>query len=96
MAKELMNSVEVAKYLDINRHHVYDLVRTKRIPATRVTGKWIFPKRLIDEWLESCARANLAKVDDETSPDTKQANANSVDDPQYADLGLRRRSAQGK
>lgn len=48
---ELMNTREVAEYLRIKERKVYDLVRTKSIPCTRVTGKWHFPKRLIDAWL---------------------------------------------
>ena len=48
---ELMNTREVAEYLRIKERKVYDLVRNKRIPCTRVTGKWHFPKRLIDAWL---------------------------------------------
>lgn len=48
---ELMNTREVAEYLRIKERKVYDLVREKRIPCARVTGKWLFPKRLIDAWL---------------------------------------------
>ncbi|MBL6946327.1 MAG: helix-turn-helix transcriptional regulator [Rhodospirillales bacterium] len=46
-----MNTREVAEYLRIKERKVYDLVRKKRIPCTRVTGKWHFPKNLIDAWL---------------------------------------------
>jgi len=47
----LMTTREVAEYLRIKERKVYDLLRDKRIPATRVTGKWLFPKHLIDHWL---------------------------------------------
>jgi len=46
-----MTTREVAEYLRIKERKIYDLVRTKRIPCTRVTGKWLFPKNLIDDWL---------------------------------------------
>ncbi len=46
-----MTTREVADYLRIKERKVYDLVRQKRIPATRVTGKWLFPKHLIDRWV---------------------------------------------
>ncbi len=46
-----MTTREVADYLRIKERKVYDLVREKRIPATRVTGKWLFPKHLIDRWV---------------------------------------------
>ena len=48
---QLMTTREVADYLRIKERKVYDLLREKRIPATRVTGKWLFPKHLIDQWV---------------------------------------------
>jgi excisionase family DNA binding protein len=48
---ELMNTREVAEYLRLKERKIYDLVREKQIPCTRVTGKWLFPKRLVDAWL---------------------------------------------
>jgi putative molybdopterin biosynthesis protein len=47
----MMSTREVADYLRIKERKVYDLVRAGRIPSTRVTGKWLFPKRLIDQWV---------------------------------------------
>jgi excisionase family DNA binding protein len=55
MSEDMMNTKEVAQYLGIHEKQVYALVRESRIPATRVTGKWIFPKKLIDEWIETSA-----------------------------------------
>ncbi len=46
-----MNTHEVAEYLRIKERKVYDLVRNKQIPCTRASGKWLFPKHLIDKWL---------------------------------------------
>jgi len=46
-----MNTHEVADYLRIKERKVYDLVRKKQIPCTRASGKWLFPKHLIDRWL---------------------------------------------
>ena len=48
---ELMNTREVAEYLRIKERKIYELVREKQIPCTRVTGKWLFPRKLIDAWL---------------------------------------------
>lgn len=53
---ELLNTKQVAEYLGINEKKVYYLAKTGKIPCTRVTGKWIFPKRLIDQWIEESAR----------------------------------------
>lgn len=43
---------EVAALLKVNEKMVYTLVNDKGLPATKVTGKWLFPKRLVEEWLE--------------------------------------------
>jgi excisionase family DNA binding protein len=66
MSEEIMNTKEVAKYLGIHEKQVYALIRSKRIPSTRVTGKWVFPKRLIDEWIESNAKVGLEKARQKT------------------------------
>ena len=52
---ELMNVREVAGYLGINEKKVYFLAKARKIPCTRVTGKWTFPKKLIDRWIEESA-----------------------------------------
>ena len=51
MTREMMTTREVAEYLRIKERKVYDLVRQRRIPCSRVTGKWLFPKPLVDLWV---------------------------------------------
>lgn len=48
---ELMTTHEVADYLRIKERKVYDLVRQGEIPCSRRSGKWLFPKALIDRWV---------------------------------------------
>jgi putative molybdopterin biosynthesis protein len=62
MAEEMMNTKEVAKYLGIHEKQVYALIKSKKIPSTRVTGKWVFPRKLIDEWIESNAKTGLGQA----------------------------------
>jgi putative molybdopterin biosynthesis protein len=62
MSVELMNTKEVASYLDIHEKQVYALIKSGRIPASRATGKWIFPKKIIDAWIESQAGAGLREA----------------------------------
>jgi excisionase family DNA binding protein len=62
MSEEMMSTKEVARYLGVHVKQVYALVKSKRIPSTRITGKWVFPKRLIDEWIESHAKQGLEKA----------------------------------
>lgn len=59
---EYMNTKEVAEYLDINEKQVYALIKSGGIPCTRVTGKWIFPKTLIDRWIETTALKNSIEL----------------------------------
>ena len=56
MNKEMMNTKEVAEYLGINEKHVYKLINDRKIPGTKITGKWLFPKGLIDEWINKSAK----------------------------------------
>jgi putative molybdopterin biosynthesis protein len=58
--KEMLTTKEVADYLSINEKQVYRLIKEKKIPATRVTGKWLFPKELIDEWVINSARESVS------------------------------------
>ena len=50
--KNLLNTKEVAELLGINEKMVYSLVNDKGLPATKVTGKWLFYRHLIEQWLE--------------------------------------------
>jgi putative molybdopterin biosynthesis protein len=62
MSEEMMSTKEVAKYLGIHEKQVYALIKLKRVPCTRVTGKWVFPRKLIDEWIESNAKTGLEQA----------------------------------
>lgn len=46
-----MNVRQVADYLQLNEKKIYSLVNESSIPATKVTGKWLFPRELVDRWL---------------------------------------------
>lgn len=51
--KNLMSTREVAQFLNINEKMVYTLIAEKGLPATKVTGKWLFPRHLVEQWLEN-------------------------------------------
>ena len=59
MNKEMLNTKDIADYLNINEKQVYKLIRERKIPATRITGKWTFPRKLIDEWITESAKENI-------------------------------------
>ncbi len=51
ITKPFLNVQELAELLNINEKKVYQLAGDGALPGTKVTGKWIFPRTLIDTWL---------------------------------------------
>jgi excisionase family DNA binding protein len=62
MPDTFLNTREVATYLKINEKQVYRLIRSGGIPCTRVTGKWLFPQSLVEEWVQRSARAKIVNA----------------------------------
>lgn len=52
-ADTLMTTAEVASLLRVKERKIYELVAEDRIPHTKVTGKLLFPKDLIRDWIKS-------------------------------------------
>ena len=50
--KTYLTTKEVAQTLHVNEKAIYALISEKGLPATKVTGKWLFPRHLVEEWLE--------------------------------------------
>ena len=55
MPETLLTTREVAAYLHINEKQVYRLIQNGDIPCTRVTGKWLFPQSLVEDWVKRSA-----------------------------------------
>ncbi len=53
MIKKLLSTKEVAEFLGVNEKMVYSLVSEKALPASKVTGKWLFPIHLVEQWVEA-------------------------------------------
>ena len=51
--KSFLSTKQVAEVLDVNEKMIYTLVAEKGLPATKVTGKWLFPRHLVEQWLEN-------------------------------------------
>ncbi len=49
----LLSTREVARFIGVNEKMVYTLVAEKGLPATKITGKWLFPRHLVDQWIEA-------------------------------------------
>jgi excisionase family DNA binding protein len=54
-----MTVKQVAEYLHLNEKKIYALVNEERIPATKITGKWLFPRELVDRWMLDSAHGGL-------------------------------------
>lgn len=50
--KIFLNTKQVAELLNINEKMVYSMINEKGLPAVKATGKWLFPKHLVEQWLE--------------------------------------------
>ena len=51
--KHLLSTREVARFIGVNEKMVYTLVAEKGLPATKITGKWLFPRHLVEQWIEA-------------------------------------------
>jgi excisionase family DNA binding protein len=49
---EYLTTKEVARYLRLNEKKIYAMVAAGKLPAARISGKWLFPKHLVDRWVE--------------------------------------------
>lgn len=54
-----MSVKQVANYLHLNEKKIYALLSENRIPATKITGKWMFPRELIDKWMFDSSHGGL-------------------------------------
>ncbi|MEE9326283.1 MAG: helix-turn-helix transcriptional regulator [Cocleimonas sp.] len=50
---------QVSEYLQLNEKKIYSLANDGHIPATKVTGKWMFPRELIDRWMLDSSHSGL-------------------------------------
>ena len=61
--RPLMSTKEVAEYLRLKERKIYDMVAQAEIPHSRVSGKLLFPRTLVDEWVkQSTAGATLTAM----------------------------------
>jgi len=49
---EIMDVHELANYLGIGKSKIYNLIRHKKIPASRIGRQYRFSKEIIDHWLK--------------------------------------------
>jgi excisionase family DNA binding protein len=54
--KDLLTVKEASDLLNINEKKLYALVKDGKLPGTKVTGKWLFPKSELEEFIKGKAR----------------------------------------
>jgi excisionase family DNA binding protein len=69
--KKMLSTKEVAAFLGVNEKMVYTLVAEKNLPASKITGKWLFPQHLVEQWVE----ANTLNM---PTPDSDATHDNGV------------------
>lgn len=61
--REVMDILELSKYLGIGKSKIYNLIRQKKIPASRIGRQYRFSKSVVDQWLKE--RLITLKEDDQ-------------------------------
>lgn len=46
-----LTAKQAAAYLHLNEKKLYELANSGEVPAARVGGKWLFPRKMLDDWL---------------------------------------------
>ncbi|MBI4056137.1 MAG: excisionase family DNA-binding protein [Elusimicrobia bacterium] len=49
---EVMDIITLAQYLCMGRSKIYNLIRQKKIPASRIGRQYRFSRPLVDAWLK--------------------------------------------
>jgi excisionase family DNA binding protein len=54
---------EVAHMLSLNLGGTYRMIRSGDIPARKLGGRWVVPRRAFHDWLESCLEVTPAEAE---------------------------------
>jgi excisionase family DNA binding protein len=49
--KQVMDIKELAEYLGIGKSTIYNLIRQKKIPASKIGKQYRFSREVVDSWL---------------------------------------------
>jgi excisionase family DNA binding protein len=50
---KMLTVKETAKYLKLSKSMIYKLIRQKKIPFVKISGKYLFSVTKLDSWVES-------------------------------------------
>lgn len=52
VSENLMTIDELAGYLKVKKRTIYEWLKLKKVPASKVIGQWRFSRNKIDKWLK--------------------------------------------
>jgi excisionase family DNA binding protein len=56
-----LDLAEAAELCKCSRHRMRKLAGMGAIPATKIGRRWVFPTRLLQEWIDERSRANVTR-----------------------------------
>ncbi len=59
LTSEFLTTRELAELLHIKEHKVYDLAASGKVPCSRATGKLLFPRRAVEDWMAANSSGGL-------------------------------------
>ncbi|MEJ2624278.1 MAG: helix-turn-helix transcriptional regulator [Pseudolabrys sp.] len=65
---QLFTTAEAASYLRLKERKIYEMVAEGTVPCTKVTGRWLFPKVELDQWLSASVTRPPGMVRFEPAP----------------------------
>jgi excisionase family DNA binding protein len=61
--KQVMDIKELAEYLGIGKSTIYNLIRQKKIPASKIGKQYRFSREVVDSWLRDKVITKKDKVE---------------------------------
>ncbi len=52
LIRDVMSIKELSEYVGLSKSKIYQLIRNKRIPASKIGRQYKFSKEVIDSWLK--------------------------------------------
>ena len=65
---QLFTTAEAAAYLRLKERKIYEMVAEGTVPCTKVTGRWLFPKAELDQWLAASVARPAGMARPEPAP----------------------------
>jgi len=50
--KDIMSTKELSQYIGVSKSKIYQLIRQKKIPASKIGRQYKFSKEMVDAWLK--------------------------------------------